>query len=212
MSPSSKSPRRHFVLWAGATLLVVALGTAVWLATRPAKESATAASPGASTATTATDRHRRAPASGRDSSRPAPPDAGQASAAVAAIVGDSSINDLTARNRLLALVNRPDSPLSERLEALEHVLLLTPDTDSTSLLPLASGARLPAEIRSRLIDDAHNRSGKPQLEILLALLETANTDQREEIRELLRFLLDEDHGEEAAAWRVAVEAKKFPSP
>ncbi len=218
MSRSSLSPRRHPVLWIGSALLAVALGVGIWLATRPtpAPSPANAGKPPEQTTATnqgaAGSRSAGQSAGGRAARPTAPLDTGEASAAVAAIIGDSEIDDTTARNRLLGLVTDATRPVSERAEALEHVLLLTPDTDSAALLPLVSSARLPAEIRERLIEDTHNRSGKTQLDLFLALLERADGEQTDEIIEVLRTLTGEDHGADLAAWRVAVESHPTPTP
>jgi len=218
MTDPSAPPRRTSALAAAAALLALALGVAVWLATRNARDSASLAPDGPQAAAAAgadaapVKDGRTSQKAGTRAIRTTPPDTAEASAAVAAIIGDTTIDDLTARNRLFALANNPAGSLAERTEALDHVLVLTPDTDSAALLPLASSAHLPAEIRSRLLDDAHNRSGKPQLQILLALLERADADQRGEVLELLRFLTNEDHGTDLGAWRVAVDAKQFPPP
>ena len=135
--------------------------------------------------------------------------AASASDAVAALVGNSSLSDAEAADGLRRIVEDAGRPLPERLEALDHVIHLVSNDNPALLRELAGRRFQPDEVRLRMLAEALNRPRRLQGELLVLLLENAAGDVRTEVLTQLRGLCDEDHGENLAAWRAAVE--KLPS-
>ena len=128
------------------------------------------------------------------------------SEAVAALVSDSSLSDAEVLAGLQRIVEDAGRKLDERLEALNHVLNLVPDDNPAILREIAARRVMPAEMRMRLLADTLNRPRRLQGELLVLLLENAAGDERKEVLHELEGLCGEDHGEDPAAWRKAVEA------
>ena len=131
------------------------------------------------------------------------------SEAVAALVGDASLSDAEAAAGLQRIVEDAARPMTERLEALDHVLNLASNDQPAMLHELAARRVQPDEVRLRLLAEALNRPVRLQGEILVELLENAAGEVRREVLLQLKGLCDEDLGEDPAAWRAAVA--KLPS-
>jgi hypothetical protein len=191
------------VLLAFACLIVMA----VVFALRPAKPSppsaGNSAGTGQSGASAGPERPDRSPGK-----RPRPagglPATG-GSAAVAALVGDTSLTDAEVIAGLRRIVDDAGRKLDERLEALDHALNLIPDDQPDILLGMAANRVLPTEVRQRLLADALNRPAKPQGQLQVKLLENAAGDTRKEVLGELTGLCGKDLGDDPAAWRKAVE-------
>lgn len=131
--------------------------------------------------------------------------AASASEAVAALVGDDSLSDPEVVAGLRRIVEDAGRPLAERLEALDHALHLAPNDPPDVLQQMAARPVQPEEVRKRLLEEALNRPPRLQGEILVLLLQHAAGDLRTEILSELTALVGEDLGEDAAAWRAAVD-------
>ena len=143
---------------------------------------------------------------------PAVRDPGFASDTVALVLDDREVEDLTVRDRLVQIAGNPEQPLAERSEALDHAFRMSLPDDITPLINLASSPRLPGELHDQILDGAMNFTGAPRLQLMLALLERADGERKDTLLDNLRFLTGEDHGDDLAKWRVAIEVLEPEAP
>ncbi|MFD0892172.1 hypothetical protein KBB96_12140 [Luteolibacter ambystomatis] len=117
------------------------------------------------------------------------------SAQLDAILRDTTRDDAAVAVKLQDLAGRKDIPLEERIEALEHAVLLTPDGQGEGLVALARDPALPPELASILLSDFHNRPDPVRLAGAVALAKNKDASTRGEAMDLVRFLVTGNESE-----------------
>lgn len=121
------------------------------------------------------------------------------------IVGDDSLNDHQASLALREIVADGARTLEVREEALQHLLNLSINDPEKYLTPLVQDPRLPVDLIQIILADSFNTPPQWQASAHLAILAHHQTPAlRDEAKEHLRFLTDEDHGDDVRAWREAI--------
>lgn len=123
---------------------------------------------------------------------------------VARILGDPLLEDRAVRDSLLELACDRSARTEEREEALSHALNLSPDEDTGMLADVLSEGDWTNELLQVFLDDFMNRPDPGRLTLLVEVMAVAKTPVRNEVRETLAFLLDQDPGDDIEAWREAV--------
>lgn len=109
---------------------------------------------------------------------------------VESILNDQSADDAATAIRLIDLAGRSDVSIEERIEALTHAVLLTPDSEGPRLIALAQQQMLAPELAGILLSDFHNRPDPTRLAGAVALAKNGNRSIQEEAMNLVRFLID----------------------
>lgn len=128
-----------------------------------------------------------------------------------AILTDQSVDDAATSVRLLEIVGRTDVSIEERVEALSHAVLLTPNSEGSRLVALAQNHALPPELGEILLSDFHNRPDPTRLAGAVALAKCDDSTIRKEAMDLVRFLTGEpgeDASDEEAMNKAEVRLKK----
>jgi len=112
-----------------------------------------------------------------------------------AILRDDTRDDAAVAVKLQDLAARKDVPLEERIDALEHAVLLTPDAQGEGLVALARDPGLPPELASVLLSDFHNRPDPVRLAGAVALAKNNDASTRGEAMDLVRFLVTGNESE-----------------
>ena len=105
--------------------------------------------------------------------------------------------------RLLAMF--PNLPEDGQVEAAQHISNLLPDEQYSSLAQALTNAAMPEAVLDVLMTDVLNRPNQLKLETLLDVARTPNHPKAEEARDVLEVFVDENYGEDWAAWKNAVE-------
>jgi hypothetical protein len=105
--------------------------------------------------------------------------------------------------RLLAMF--PNLPEDGQVEAAQHISNLLPDEQYSSLAQTLTNAAMPEAVLDVLMTDVLNRPNQIKLETLLDVARTPNHPKAEEARDVLEVFVDENYGEDWAAWKNAVE-------
>ena len=120
---------------------------------------------------------------------------------VESILNDQGADDAATAIRLIELAGRSEISIEERIEALTHAVLLTPDSEGSGLVALAQQQMLAPELAGILLSDFHNRPDPTRLAGAVALAKNGNRSIQEEAMNLVRFLIDgtdaEGNGSEA---------------
>lgn len=104
---------------------------------------------------------------------------------------------------LLALF--PKLPEDGQVEAAQHISNLLPDEQYSSLAQTLTNAAMPEAVLDVLMTDVLNRPNQLKLETLLDVARMPNHPKAEEARDVLEVFVDENYGEDWAAWKTAVE-------
>jgi hypothetical protein len=105
--------------------------------------------------------------------------------------------------RLLAMF--PNLPEDGQVEAAQHISNLLPDEQYSSLAQALTNAAMPEAVLDVLMTDVLNRPNQLKLETLLDVARTPTHPKAEEARDVLEVFVDENYGEDWAAWKNAVE-------
>jgi hypothetical protein len=105
--------------------------------------------------------------------------------------------------RLLAMF--PNLPEDGQVEAAQHISNLLPDEQYSSLAQALTNAAMPEAVLDVLMTDVLNRPNQLKLETLLDVARTPNHPKAEEALDVLEVFVDENYGQDWAAWKNAVE-------
>jgi len=131
------------------------------------------------------------------------------SLAIGSLLADSSLDNKAVMAGLAAMTLETDRSLSERTEAMGHLLNLSVEDPATVLLPLVGDTRLPDALCNQILDDALNDSLAWQADASLAALTYRDGKEiHTKAREHLVFLVGTDHGEDVAGWTAAIAISK----
>lgn len=112
--------------------------------------------------------------------------------------------DESAKSReLLAML--PRLPADGQVEAAQHLSNLLADEDFKLLTPTLTNAAVSEEVLDVLMTDVLNRPNELKLPALLEVARIPNHPKAEEARDILEVYVDENYGENWAAWQSAVE-------
>ncbi len=112
--------------------------------------------------------------------------------------------DESAKGReLLAML--PNLPEDGQVEAAQHMSNLLADEDFKMLTPTLTNAAMPEAVLDVLITDVLNRPNELKLPALLDVARIPNHPKATEARDILEVYVDENYGEDWAAWTTAVE-------
>lgn len=112
--------------------------------------------------------------------------------------------DESAKGReLLAML--PNLPEDGQVEAAQHMSNLLADEDFKMLTPTLTNAAVPEAVLDVLITDVLNRPNELKLPALLDVARIPNHPKATEARDILEVYVDENYGEDWAAWTTAVE-------
>jgi hypothetical protein len=125
------------------------------------------------------------------------------------LLSSTSLSDKDVLSGLATIVLDAGRELSERSEAMSHLLNLSVENPRATLLPLIIDARLPDALCEQILDDALNSPTTWQADAYLAALEhRKNQAIQTKAREHLEFLTGADHGDNLSEWTKAVAAFK----
>ncbi len=111
--------------------------------------------------------------------------------------------DEAAKGReILAML--PRMPEDGQVEAAQHVSNLLADEDFKLLTPSLTNAALPEAVLDVFITDVLNRPNELKLPALLDVARVPNHPKAEEARDILEVYVDENYGQDWAAWETAV--------
>jgi hypothetical protein len=99
----------------------------------------------------------------------------------------------------------PRLPEDGQVEAAQHLSNLTPDEQFASLAQILTNAVLPEAVLDVMMTDVLNRPNQLKLETLLEVARMPNHPKAEEARDVLEVFVDENYGNDWAAWKSAVE-------
>jgi hypothetical protein len=105
--------------------------------------------------------------------------------------------------RLLAIF--PNLPEDGQVEAAQHISNLLPDEEYAPLAQALTNAALSEAVLDVLMTDVLNRPNPLKLETLLDVARTPNHPKAEEALDVLEVFVDENYGQDWAAWKAAVE-------
>lgn len=105
--------------------------------------------------------------------------------------------------RLLAIF--PNLPEDGQVEAAQHISNLLPDEEYTPLAQALTNAALAEAVLDVLMTDVLNRPNELKLQTLLEVARTPNHPKAEEALDVLEVFVDENYGQDWAAWKAAVE-------
>lgn len=132
-----------------------------------------------------------------------------ASAPTLGAVLTSSTDPQATTANLSHIVLDPTRSASDRDEALGHLLNLSANDPSATLLPLLADARLSDAQCSQILDDSLNSALTWQADAHLAVLSHRKSPEAvTRAREHLVFLLGVDHGTDLAKWTHTITATK----
>lgn len=212
------SGAKNFVMPVAGILLAAAVGGAVWFSQQqPSSPSASAVPTSESAApapTAQASSSLAAPAAPALPVAPAAPEMSPEAVArtVAAlneidtVLRDKALSTDAAALRLVTLASDSSVPLATRTDALQHAINLLPDESFDSLDPLISTKETPVELLDMVFTAVHDRSASVQLPIALTLMQRSDEDVSTRARNLLAFHLDQDFGDDPAAWLEPVQA------
>jgi hypothetical protein len=117
---------------------------------------------------------------------------------------DQSLSDQALLARLARLVLDTGRSLDDRSEALSHLLNLSVEDPTATLLPLLADKRLPESLCQHILEDSLNSPISWQLDAhLSALTHRKEESLVTEAREHLTFLIGTDYGDNLVAWTAA---------
>lgn len=99
----------------------------------------------------------------------------------------------------------PRLPEDGQVEAAQHLSNLTPDEQFASLANILTNAAMPEAVLDVMMTDVLNRPNQLKLEALLDVARTPNHPKAEEARDVLEVFVDENYGDNWAAWKSAVD-------
>jgi hypothetical protein len=105
--------------------------------------------------------------------------------------------------RLLAMF--PNLPEDGQVEAAQLISKLLPDEQYSSLAQALTNAAMPEAVLDVLMTDVLKRPNQIKLETLFDVARTPNHPKAEEALDLLEGFVDENYGQDWAAWKNAVE-------
>jgi hypothetical protein len=99
----------------------------------------------------------------------------------------------------------PNLPEDGQVEAAQHISNLLPDEEYALLAPALINPQTPEEVLDVLMTDVLNRPNDLKLGTLLEVARTPNHPKAEEARDVLEVYVDENYGDDWAAWDSAVK-------
>jgi hypothetical protein len=119
---------------------------------------------------------------------------------------DILASDMEDTNKVTAMFDMfPTLDADGKVEVAQHLSNLVDDDQYAPLGQLLLDPKLPTEVLDLLIADVLNRPNPIKLPMFLGVARTPDHPNREEALELLELFLDEDYGQNWAAWQLKME-------
>lgn len=199
-SPEKDSPQNRRTLLVAAVGIVVVGLLAFWIISQQGGGAGAGGAGGSggsgSTGSNGTSGTGGGQGGGKVEIRIDPDDSTPVYERIEAVLQDKSISDAVASERLLAIAADSTADSGERLESLEHGLLLAPDGSlSGPLLEMMGDPDLPIEIADSLVDHLHDSSSEVQVRGCLEMVRHSSPQIQTEAMRLLAFALGAEERE-----------------
>ena len=99
----------------------------------------------------------------------------------------------------------PNLPEDGQVEAAQHLSNLLADEEFKLLTPTFTNAAVAESVLDVLMTDVLNRPNQLKLPALLDVAQIPNHPKAEEARDILEVFVDENYGQDWAAWKAAVD-------
>jgi hypothetical protein len=111
----------------------------------------------------------------------------------------------------LLLQQIPNLPPEGQNAAVPHIINLLSDKDYLDVIPYIQNLRIAPGFHEHIVAESLNRPKEVKLRILLTALRTPQHPMRETAANVLKVLLNQDHGNDYGKWEAAVnEALQQP--
>ncbi len=116
------------------------------------------------------------------------------------LLADTNAN--TKADLILALI--PTAPASAQVELSQHLVNMVQDDHYDGAAQLLTNAATPAEVSRVLLNDLLNRNNTLKLPMLLAVARDDDHPLKDQARELLELMIQEDNGTNWDQWGASV--------
>ena len=116
----------------------------------------------------------------------------------------SEADDNTKADRILALI--PTAPPDAQAELSQHLVNMVRDDHYDGAAQLLTNAATPTAVSSVLMNDLLNRNNTLKLPMLLSVAREDNNPLKDQAREMLELLIQEDNGTNWDQWSSSIDA------
>jgi hypothetical protein len=114
----------------------------------------------------------------------------------------SDVDANTKADRILALI--PTAPPDAQVELSQHLVNMVQDDHYDGAAQLLTNAVTPSAVSTVLMNDLLNRNNTLKLPMLLAVAQNSDHPLRDQAREMLELLLQQDNGSNWDQWSAAI--------
>jgi hypothetical protein len=118
------------------------------------------------------------------------------------LLSDTDVNNKA--DRILALI--PTAPSNAQVELSQHLVNMVQDDHYDGAAELLTNAATPAAVSTVLMNDLLNRNNALKLPMLLAVARDEDHPLKDQAREMLELLLQENDGDNWDQWSAAITA------
>jgi len=115
----------------------------------------------------------------------------------------SEADDNTKADRILALI--PTAPPDAQAELSQHLVNMVRDDHYDGTAQLLTNTATPTAVSSVLMNDLLNRNNTLKLPMLLAVAREDNNPLKDQAREMLELLIQEDNGTNWDQWSASID-------
>jgi hypothetical protein len=115
----------------------------------------------------------------------------------------SSDDDKTKADKILALI--PTAPPDAQVELSQHLVNMVQDTNYDGAAGLLTNATTPSAVSTVLMNDLLNRDNTLKLPMLLAVARNDDHPLKDQAREMLELLTQEDNGTNWDQWSTSID-------
>ena len=105
-------------------------------------------------------------------------------------------------NQLLALI--PTAPPDAQVELAQHLVNLVQDDNYSGAEQMLTNSATPSAVSTVLMNDLLNRNNNLKLPMLLEVAENDNHPLKDQAREMLELLIQEDNGTNWSQWATSI--------
>jgi hypothetical protein len=114
----------------------------------------------------------------------------------------ADVDSNTKADRILALI--PTSPPDAQVELSQHLVNMVQDDHYDGAAQLLTNAVTPSAVSTVLMNDLLNRNNTLKLPMLLAVAQNSDHPLKDQAREMLELLLQQDNGSNWDQWSSAI--------
>jgi len=114
----------------------------------------------------------------------------------------ADVDSNTKADRILALI--PNAPPDAQVELSQHLVNMVQDDHYDGAAQLLTNAVTPSAVSTVLMNDLLNRGNTLKLPMLLAVAENTDHPLKDQAREMLELLLQQDNGSNWDQWSTAI--------